>query len=264
MLLDALQKMRCICIPTVCQEYGDPVTSNDTQFMKSAYTIIKEKIPAKVICLALALAFIAPYNTIDAQIPVGELLMRSLPKKDRSDTADRVCHGQFCGQVFISPTTVNIHSDSVKGDTVVITLELSNRTDTVITGTWKSYDVLPPQVIPLDSPNAGTGSGKKVPSLLAGEDGDISESSGEEMSLSTWLSGFPESVVIEPHSTIKMNVIVRVPKGLKEGSYTAWLGAMSQTLVHRSPPQKPTRIGIISRVKITYDTKAVNNNIENR
>lgn len=228
--------------------------------MKPFHAIITGKTQSRLSCLALVLAFVAPYNTIDAQIPVGELLQRSLPKKEQKDTSDKTCRGQFCGRVFISPSEISISPDSVKGDTVVITLELSNRTDTVITGTWKAYDILPPQAIPMDSSDADIGSKKKGPSLLADDDGDMSEPSGEERSLSTWLSGFPDSVVIEPHSTKQMNVIVRIPKELKKGLYTGWLGSMSEMLLNRPPPQQPMRIGLISRVKITYQPTGDNEN----
>lgn len=222
--------------------------------MKPFQTIVKRKIPARVICLALVLAFVAPYNSIDAQISVGELFQRTLPKGEKKDTSDKTCRGQFCGRVFISPDEIHISPDSVRGDTVVLTLELSNRTDTAITGLWKTYEVLPPQIIPIDSVDTEPLDKKKGRSLLASEDND---SSVVGMSLSPWITGFPDSIVIGPHSTIHMNVVIRFPKDLKQGTYTGWLGATSRYFGDRLPPQKPIRLGIISKVKIIYEARAV-------
>lgn len=215
----------------------------------------KNKAPGSyisTICTVLVIMFasLIPYDTAHAQIRMGDLIQKAIPKKPERDTTDKTCRGQFCGHVFISPDEISISPDSIKGDTVVITLELSNRTDTVITGVWKTYDFSPPVGIALDSNDSGIANKKRGGSLLAKKD-DLSEG----MSLSSWLFGFPDSVVIKPHSTIKMNVVVRVPKGLKEGTYIGWLGAMSEFLGNRPPPQKPIRMGIISKVKLTYKVR---------
>lgn len=209
------------------------------------------------ICIVLAFMLVSsiPYSTAHAQVRMGDLLQKTIPKKPERDTADKTCRGQFCGHVFISPAEIKISPDSVKGDTVVITLELSNRTDTIITGVWKAYDIVPPQAIPLDSTNSEKMTEKKGPSLLASKDDEIVDG----MTLATWLSGFPDSVVIEPHSTIKMNVTVRIPKELKAGSYTAWLGSMSEMMASRPPHHGAIRMGLISRVKITYQALENNN-----
>lgn len=233
--------------------------------MNTSNTYKMRKLNGSIIGIAyVAIVLLSiPIISINAQ-GSSSLGKFTLPKKPERDTADKTCRGQFCGRVIISPSEISISSDSVKGDTVVITLELSNRTDTAITGVWKVYDIVPPYPgIALDSTVSGNLSEKRGPSLLASE-GDSLKSSGGGMSLSTWLTGFPDSVVIEPHSTIKMNVVVKIPNGLKEGTYTGWLGATSEYLGNRPPPQEPILLGIISRVKITYEAKAANDNTGSR
>lgn len=226
--------------------------------MKS-FNVPKLRKPREIIAYAAMLVLVAcviPKSDIYAQKSLGSISISS----GKRDTSDKRCRSQFCGRVFISPDEIKISPDSVKGDSVVLVLELSNRTDTVITGVWKVYDVVPPQVIALDSTDSEHSSpstqpsNKKRPGSLLADEGDDPNSPKEGMTLSTWLTGVPDSVTIKPHTTIKMNVVVRVPKDLKEGLYMGWLGAMSEYLGQRPPPQKPIRMGLISTVKITYDT----------
>lgn len=230
--------------------------------MKSFDTSRNRKSRGKVASafFLIILVVVVPYNVVQAQIPVGDLFNKAMSNRPKKDTSDKTCRGQYCGRVFISPSEIKISQESIKGDTVVVNIDMANRTDTVITGVLKAYDMVPPQFIPLDSSGQGGGHESKGSSLMA-EKGDGSpQVSLNEMSLSTWLAGFPDSVVIPPHSSITLPITVRVPRNLKEGSYSGWLGSISQNVGNRPPPQKPIRMGIISRVKITYDAPKGNAN----
>lgn len=202
------------------------------------------------VTLLAIITFVFPRNVTYAQISLlGKTSINSVNK----DTTDKTCRGQFCGRVFISPSEIKISPESIQGDTVVVNIDMANKTDTVLIGVLKAYDISPPQFIPLDSSGQQGEQKSKGSSLIAEKDEDSPQVSENEMSLSNWLTGFPDSVVIPPHSTITVRVTLRVPKSLKEGSYSGWLGAMSDNIVSRDPPQKPIRMGIISRVRITYE-----------
>lgn len=203
--------------------------------------------------LILVLAVFSPLHVVNAQVKVGDLFNKVLKSKGTASKTDSTCRGLLCRRADISPVDININSDSLRGDSVVITLEFKNRSPDTVVALLKIYDIVPPQFVPLDEDSLKRKVEKKSGSLLAEED----TSGVAYLPLGGWIIGLPDSVSVLPHSVRKIQVVLRKPVGATEGLYMGWIGAMSSVLMPPKPPQeKPVKLGLITKTRIIYDTRS--------